>query len=89
MSEAIKVRKEVKSSVIESLVYEYEQQTLEVNYKRGKRKGQLRKFKKISKEFFEDLIASKSVGKRIRELSKKRKKMMSFFEKLVNGFWFQ
>lgn len=89
MPEVLKQKYEISSSVIEYLIYDSHLRILEVKYKKGKRQGQLTKFKNVSKEQFNEIINSKSVGKKIKQLSDNRKRGMTFIQKILDFFWFQ
>lgn len=78
-----------KSSLIQYVIYDYHNEVLQVKYKRGKRKGQLKTYKNISTQEYEWIMSSDSQGKSLlyvlAQKKEEDKSFFSFFKNLFGG----
>ena len=80
------------SSLVEYLIYDSQQKSLEVKYKRGKHKGKARKYGDFSKEEFDYITQSSSVGKTLlsvlkrKSIEKKNKSIWGFLQSVFTSY---
>ncbi|MEH0156669.1 KTSC domain-containing protein [Limibacter armeniacum] len=77
------------SSLIEFMVYDFDSEILQVKYKRGKRKGQVRTYKRISNKEYGWIMKSSSKGRALLTVLTQHRNeevgVMSFFRRLLGS----
>ncbi|ANQ51314.1 KTSC domain-containing protein [Flammeovirga yaeyamensis] len=76
-----------KSSLIEFLIYNKQDNILQVSYKRGKHSGKVITYRDFPADSFDMIITSESQGRTLlRELKRYKKEKDSFFKFFINLF---
>ena len=71
--EIIREKFRVKSSLIDYLIYDYQKKELEVRFKRGRYKGEVRSYGGVTKNELDSILTAESPGRRLlKVIAKKR-----------------